>query len=174
MCMTHVSDVARYILERQGPVTTLKLQKLVYYVQAWAIAKGEPLISDTVKAWVQGPVVPSLYQQHKGLRQIAASNMTIRGRGLTDQDRAHIDSVLAYYGAMPPSYLKKLTHFERPWREARAEGERRGHASPAITVAALRSFYSGRTPEELEADFQMTVAREVMDQHKQCLARLAL
>ncbi|HSK02188.1 MAG TPA: type II toxin-antitoxin system antitoxin SocA domain-containing protein [Kofleriaceae bacterium] len=172
--MAHVFDVARYILERQGPVTTLKLQKLVYYVQAWASAKGEPLISDTVKAWVQGPVVPSLYQQHKGLRQISAADMTAHGRGLTDQDRAHIDSVLAYYGAMPPSYLKKLTHFERPWKDARAEGERLGHASPAIPVAALRAFYRGRTPEELEADFQMTVAREVMDQHKQCLARLAL
>ncbi|HWO19158.1 MAG TPA: type II toxin-antitoxin system antitoxin SocA domain-containing protein [Kofleriaceae bacterium] len=172
--MAHVLDVARHILERQGPVTTLKLQKLVYYVQAWASAQDAPLISDTVKAWAQGPVVPALFQQHKGRRQISAADMTAHGRGLTDRDRAHIDSVLAYYGAMPSAYLKELTHFERPWKEARARGEHLGHASPTITVDALRSFYRGRTPEELEADFQMTVAHEVMDQHKQCLARLAL
>jgi uncharacterized phage-associated protein len=172
--MAHVLDVASFILERLGPITTLKLQKLVYYVQAWSIAEGEPLFSDTVKAWVQGPVVPVLFQQHRGRRQIAASDITARGRGLTDLDRAHIERVLAYYGGMPPAYLKKMTHFERPWKEARADGERRGHDSPPIPVPAIRSFYRGRTPEELEADFQMTVARELMKQHAKCLARLAL
>ena len=172
--MAHVFDVARYILERQGPVTTLKLQKLVYYVQAWAIAKGELLFNDAIKAWAQGPVVPALFHEHKGRRQVTAADMKVHGRGLTEQQRAHIDSVLAYYGSLPPSYLSKLTHFESPWKDARTEGEQHGHDSPAIPVAALRSFDSGRTPEELEADYQMTVARQVMKQHDKCLARLAL
>jgi uncharacterized phage-associated protein len=173
--MAHVSDVARYILERQGPVTTLKLQKLVYYVQAWAIANGSPLFSDAIKAWAQGPVVPALFHAHKGRRSVTADDMGARApASLTEQQRAHIDSVLAYYGNLPPAYLSKLTHFESPWREARAEGEKSGQDSPPIPVAAIRAFYGGRTPEHLEADYQMTVARAVMKQHKQCLARLAL
>jgi hypothetical protein len=93
---------------------------------------------------------------------------------LTEQQRAHIDSVLAHYGNLPPAYLSKLTHFENPWREARAEGEKNGQDSPLIPVPAIRAFYSGRRPEDLAADYQMTVAREVMKRHKKCLARLAL
>lgn len=173
--MAHVFDVARYILERQGPVTTLKLQKLVYYAQAWAIAKGEPLFSDTIKAWAQGPVVPALFHQHKGHRRVTVDDMGARAStSLTEQQRAHIDSVLAHYGNLPPPYLSKLSHFESPWRDARAEGKKRGQESPAIPVQAIRAFYGGRTPEELEADYQMTVARQVMKKHEKCLARLAL
>jgi uncharacterized phage-associated protein len=173
--MAHVFDVARYILERQGPVTTLKLQKLVYYVQAWAIANGSPLFNDAIKAWAQGPVVPALFHAHKGRRSVTVDDMGARApASLTEQQRAHIDSVLAYYGNLPPAYLSKLTHFESPWRETRAEGEKSGQDSPPIPVTALRAFYGGRTPEDLEADYQMTVAREVMNQHKKCLARLAL
>jgi uncharacterized phage-associated protein len=173
--MAHVFDVARYILERRGPVTTLKLQKLVYYVQAWAVANGDPLFSDAIKAWAQGPVVPALFHAHKGRRSVTLDDMGARtSASLTEQQRAHIDGVLAYYGNLPPAYLSKLTHFESPWRNARAEGEKSGQDSPPILVSALRAFYSGRTPEELEADYQMTVAREVMKRHEKCLARLAL
>jgi uncharacterized phage-associated protein len=173
--MAHVLDVARYILERQGQVTTLKLQKLVYYVQAWAIAKGDPLFSDAIKAWALGPVVPALFQASKGRRSVTLDDMDARApMALTEQQRAHIDSVLAYYGNLPPAYLSKLTHFENPWLEARAEGEKNGQDSPPIPVTAIRAFYSGRTPEDLEANYQMTVARTVMKQHKKCLARLAL
>lgn len=172
--MAHVVDVARYILERQGPETTLKLQKLVYYVHAWAVAKGPSLISDTVKAWRQGPVVPALYHEHRGRRRIAATDLAPHGSVLTAEQRIHIDGVLSYYGGLPPKYLSEMTHHEQPWREAREFGARWGHNSPPITDEALRKFYSGRTPEDLEADFQMTVAREVMDKHAKCLARLAL
>lgn len=172
--MAALLDVAKYILERQGPVTTLKLQKLVYYAQAWSVARGQPLFDEQVKAWVQGPVVPALWHHFKKRRQATAADISSGGGGLTDAERETVDRVLGYYGGLPPSYLSKLTHHERPWQEARASGAERGHQSPAITTAALRSFYGGRTPEELEADFQMTLAGEVMDQHRQCLARLAL
>ena len=33
--MASVFDVSAYILDRQGPMTTWKLQKLVHYSQAW-------------------------------------------------------------------------------------------------------------------------------------------
>jgi uncharacterized phage-associated protein len=169
-----VIEVARYILERQGSVTTLKLQKLVYYAQAWAVVKGEPLFDDAIKAWAQGPVVPVLFHQHKGRRQITLADMTASAESLTEQQRAHIDEVLAHYGDRPPKYLSEMTHFERPWAEARAEGHQLGYESPTISVEAMRAFYGGRTPEDLEAEFQMSVARKVMQQHERCLARLAL
>jgi uncharacterized phage-associated protein len=119
--------------------------------------------------------VPALFHAHKGRRNITLDDLgTHTSAPLTEQQRAHSDSVLAHYGDLPAAYLSKLTHFEAPWREARAEGEKTGKDSPLIPVPAIRAFYSGRTPEDLEADYQMTVAREVMKRHENSLARLAL
>jgi len=172
--MARVLDVAKYILERQGRITTLKLQKLVYYAQVWAIADSEPLFQDTIKAWGQGPVVPALFQAHKRRQRVDAPDLEGDSAGLSDAERAQIDRVLAYYGGLPPAYLSKLTHYERPWSDAHKSGERHGHKSPSISVGAIRAFYSKATPQELEADYQMFVARKVMDEHAQSLAYLAL
>jgi hypothetical protein len=61
-----VHDVAAGLLSRLGSMTTMKLQKLVYYCQAWHLARyGEPLFPDEVQAWREGPVVPRLYAQHR-------------------------------------------------------------------------------------------------------------
>ena len=38
--MATALDVAKYVLEQQGPMTTLKLEKLVYYAQAWSVAEA--------------------------------------------------------------------------------------------------------------------------------------
>ena len=35
--MASVFDVAAYILQQQGAMTTWKLQKLVYYSQGWSL-----------------------------------------------------------------------------------------------------------------------------------------
>lgn len=172
--MARVLDVASYILQQQGRMTTLKLQKLVYYAQVWALADGgEPLFQDTIKAWGQGPVVPALFQAHKGRKHIDAADLGGRSDGITDAERQHIDRILACYGELPAAYLSKLTHHERPWSEAHASGERHGHKSPSISIGAIRAFYSSKTPEELQADYQLSVARKVMDEHAESLAYLA-
>jgi uncharacterized phage-associated protein len=173
--MAHVLDIARYILEQQGQITTMKLQKLVYYAQAWAVADmGEPLFTDAVKAWAQGPVVPTLFQAHKGRVRIQASDLDASGTRLSDEERLRVERVLSFYGAFPAAYLSNLTHHERPWKEAHESGDRVGHKSPTISIAAMRSFYTGKSPEELEASYQMSVARKLMDEHAESLARLAL
>lgn len=55
-----VNNVARYILERQeGRVSTMKLQKLVYYAQAWNLVWDEkPLFNSRIEAWANGPITP--------------------------------------------------------------------------------------------------------------------
>ncbi|WP_307850044.1 MULTISPECIES: type II toxin-antitoxin system antitoxin SocA domain-containing protein [unclassified Saccharopolyspora] len=42
-------------------MTAMKLQKLVYYSQAWHLVWDErPLFDEPVQAWANGPVVPDL------------------------------------------------------------------------------------------------------------------
>jgi uncharacterized phage-associated protein len=56
-----VYDVAKYILVRQGEMTTFKLHKLLYYSQAWSLVWDDaPLFSDDFYAWANGPVLPLL------------------------------------------------------------------------------------------------------------------
>lgn len=64
-----VNNVARYILERKGGhMSTMKLQKLVYYTQAWSLVWDEkPLFDSRIEAWANGPIIPDLYDQHRGL-----------------------------------------------------------------------------------------------------------
>ena len=47
-------------------ITNLKLQKLVYYAQAWSLAlNNEELFADDFQAWVHGPVLVSLYDRYR-------------------------------------------------------------------------------------------------------------
>jgi len=62
-----VYDVAKYILDKLGMITTMKLQKLVYYSQAWSLVWDEaPLYEEEIQAWSNGPVIPKLYYYHRG------------------------------------------------------------------------------------------------------------
>lgn len=62
----NVKDVAQYIvnyfIQRNNPVTSLKLQKLLYF--AWIDYfknSKEYLFNEEFEAWVLGPVVPEVY-----------------------------------------------------------------------------------------------------------------
>lgn len=136
-------DVAAYILAQQRPLTTVKLQKLVYYSQAWSLVWDEkPLFKDKIKAWASGPVATKLYCAHRGkydVRRILGGD----GRRLTKTQKDSIDTVLGFYGDKSSQWLVDLTHKERPWREAReglVPGER---GDKVISHEAMHEYYSG-------------------------------
>lgn len=141
---TTVFDVAAYILSKQSaPITTWKLQKLVYYSQAWAsVWSDNPLFSERIEAWANGPVCPDLYEQHKGQFKISALPVG-DPKILLDDERDTIDKVVDFYGKFESQYLSELTHQERPWKDARiglSPGER---GNKVIPVDALSEYYGG-------------------------------
>ncbi len=112
--MATVFDVAKYIMAESGEMTAMKLQKLVYYAQAWSLVwDEEPLFSEVIEAWSNGPVVRPLYDAHRGAFKVNASMFH---RGNTSKLKVHqkktIDAVLAYYGTKPAQWLIDLTHME--------------------------------------------------------------
>lgn len=141
---TSVFDVAAYVLKKQGSMTHMKLQKLVYYCQAWSLVWDEaPMFSETIEAWANGPVVPPLFRQLKGCFQVDLANLTTAGEvSMTAQQRETADSVLEFYGTYGSQWLSDLTHMERPWKDAR-EGMKTGErGSKPITHAAMADYYS--------------------------------
>lgn len=140
--MTSVFDVADYILEKRGKMTAMKLQKLVYYSQAWSLVwNDEPLFEERIEAWANGPVVPELYASHQG--QFLLTKLD-KGdcNNLTFTQYEAIDEVLGFYGDKTSQWISDLTHMESPWLEARkglAPGER---GNELITHAAMAEYYS--------------------------------
>jgi uncharacterized phage-associated protein len=139
--MASVHDVAAYIVKKLHPISAMKLEKLAYYSQAWSLVwDGKPLFSARIEAWASGPVIPVLYQKHRG--QFNVSSWPCGNpAGLRDRERETIDAVLKFYGDKSPFWLSELTHREGPWLEARAglaPGER-GNAE--ITYAAMVEYY---------------------------------
>ena len=138
--MATVHDVAAYILKRRGQMTAMKLQKLVYYSQAWALVWDErPIFPERIEAWANGPVVFELYDRHRG--RFKVSEWDGDYHALENSERETIEIVLDFYGKMSSQELSNLTHQEDPWREARkglGAGERGGRE---ITHAAMAEYY---------------------------------
>jgi uncharacterized phage-associated protein len=65
--MTTVFDVAKYIIEKQGSMSTMKLQKLVCYAQAWSLVWDDtPIFEQKIEAWVGSPIIKELYDAFNG------------------------------------------------------------------------------------------------------------
>ena len=139
--MTSVHDVAAYILNVTGKITTMKLQKLVYYSQAWSLVwDDEPLFKPHIQAWANGPVVPDLYTVHRGKFTVSKWTKGNVSR-LTNIQKETIEGVLNFYGDKSSQWLSERTHREKPWREARkglCPGER---GTSVIGLDKMAEYY---------------------------------
>ncbi len=139
--MANVYDVAAYILAVLDSVTAMKLQKLVYYTQAWSLVWDEaPLFEESIEAWANGPVIPALYECHKGqfkLQNISKGDPT----QLLENERDTVDKVLEFYGDKSSQWLSDLTHKEDPWLDARKGVPAGQRSNQEITHAAMAEYY---------------------------------
>ena len=123
----------------------MKLQKLVYYCQAWSLGwDGVPLFDDEFEAWANGPVSPDLFARHRG-RFVVDSNFL---NDILDYDFGSdaietMDSVLEFYGDKEPQWLSELTHKEAPWKEARVGIPVGVPCSNIITKDSMQQYYGG-------------------------------
>lgn len=145
-----VFDVACYIMSKVKQCTTMKLQKLLYYCQAWYLVWNErPLFRENIEAWANGPVIRELYNFHKGLFTITESMMNLGNPNrLSKEQKEDVDSVLKAYEPRSSQWLIEQTHLERPWQDARKglSPNERGHV--VITHAAMAEYYSSLYGQE--------------------------
>lgn len=149
--MLTVEQVANYFLlrssERLGDaMTNLRLQKLVYYAQAWhLVAVGEPLFQDDFQGWIHGPVIPHLYRAYSsfGWQPIPRSEgivINVADARACDM----LDRVWDFYGRYTAKELRDLTHGEAPWQDARRGYKSHEHCNVVITKDSMRNYYSTR------------------------------
>lgn len=140
--MANVYDAAAYILSQISETTAMKLQKLVYYSQAWHIAwSGNVLFPERIEAWADGPVSPDLFTKHKGLFRVSRIEGG-RSEALTDDERDSIGRVLEFYGKQSSQWLSDLTHKEEPWIKARGNIPDRALCKNEITPQMMETYYA--------------------------------
>ncbi|WP_166420214.1 type II toxin-antitoxin system antitoxin SocA domain-containing protein [Pseudoalteromonas sp. Z1A8] len=142
--MANEFDVVKYILKELGEISAMKLQKLVYYSQAWSLVwDEEELFSEDFEAWANGPVLRTIYEQHRGMFKVKSDTFS-KGdpKNLTEDQIDTIDSVLKFYGDKSAQWLSNLTHKESPWKDARAGLNAMDSSNEAISKGSMEEYYS--------------------------------
>ena len=153
-----VPIVILYCQSKGFTINPLKLQKLLYFIQAWHIVffKKNPLWDELPEAWVNGPVYRSVYDIFKA-KFYRNSNILYRGNEeslldelakrtrmseLTDEQQKLLFSVLDVYGAMSDEKLVISTHSATPWNKAREGFSLLERCSKCISVEDMYDYYS--------------------------------
>lgn len=143
--MASIIDVAKYILKREGSLSTMKLQKLCYYSQAWSLVWDDAeLFDEDFEAWANGPVCKELFDIHKGMFRISYNSDCLSSgdeKKLNKVQRETIDTVLDYYADKNAQWLSTLTHMEEPWKNARAGIPNGCPCSNTITKESMAMYY---------------------------------
>lgn len=159
--MNNALDVARYVInysnKKKYGVSNLKLQKIMYFIQAYFLTAeidSSPCFSERIEAWDFGPVVPEVYHEFK---QYGSGNIpTITSYILFDQnniwnshreeynsdvlsekDRKMIEAVVDSFSDYSASDLVDLTHRQAPWRNAYVP-----YQNNEITKESIRRYFS--------------------------------
>jgi len=144
-------DIADYFIwianETGSFISNLKLQKLVYYAQAWYIAlHNNPLFEEDFEAWVHGPVIPSLYQKYKSFGWQPISEDV--APGLPNDVLQFLDEVAEEYFACDAYELEQMTHAEDPWNWARGDLAPDEPSNEVIKKEWMKEFYGARVEED--------------------------
>lgn len=145
-----VENVARHILaEAGGPVSTMKLQKLCYFVQGWTLAwtNGIPLFQEDFQAWRNGPVCYELFQRHRGMYAIDRLEIPRVGTELKAWQIDLMNSALKPYLPLTGAQLSGLTHEEdTPWSDARANLSAGAPSQAVISKESILDFFQRLMP----------------------------
>lgn len=139
-------------------ISPLKLQKLLYYVQSWHIAKFDKntLFNTLPEAWVNGPVYREVYNLYKesffrnqkittSLDEIELSDKLKSAReelNLSDVQLQLIDAVLIAYSKLSDERLVLMTHNEAPWNEVRAGLSPIERSEKKMSIDTIYNFFN--------------------------------
>ena len=158
-------ELAKYVVAfsdcKGDLITNKKLQKLLYYIQAWHLVFFEgPLFDEEPQAWRHGPVYPTVYRYFKGFgyepislknvyqeEQIDCEGLKSKiaiENNISEEQQGLIQEVLLKYGRMSAFMLEVLSHEETPWiaqREGLSEFDRGDRSIPFTT---MKAYYSSK------------------------------
>jgi uncharacterized phage-associated protein len=154
--MATVRQISDYVIfrckaEGDADLSTLKLQKLLYYIQAWHLAFYKKKAFDgDFQAWIHGPVNREIYDIFKDKKYLY-SEMTLDDVenqnidvDLEKELRIHVDTILDGYAKFSATELEIMTHSEDPWMDARKGYASNERCERIISDDAMEKYYAAR------------------------------
>lgn len=147
-----ITTLAGYILKFHGPLSHLKLQKLLFYCQAYHLASFKTeLFEEDFEAWVHGPVCRNVYDIIKG-KSILYSDVEyseydfdsdiVLKDVISSEQYNLLNDVLKPLSLWTGSELETATHNEAPWLIARGDKKPNENCSAIISKEEMLKFYS--------------------------------
>ena len=155
----NVIDVSRHVInysnEKYYGVSNLKLQKLLYFIQAYfLLTKKEVCFNEKIEAWDLGPVVPVAYREFKqfGSSNIPSITYVIEKDYdniwnskvipfydvvVSDNDKKLMNAVVDKFSEYSASDLVRLTHRQKPWIDAYVP-----KGNNEITIDSIKEYFN--------------------------------
>lgn len=155
----NVLDVSRYVInysnEKGYGISNLKLQKILYFIQAYFLTseRNKPCFNEKIEAWDFGPVVPEVYHEFKSYGSTlipTVSTYIIFDKKniwnshrieyddsiIPDSDKQMINDVVDLFSEYSATSLVSLTHSQLPWKDAYIP-----HENKEITKEAIKRYF---------------------------------
>jgi uncharacterized phage-associated protein len=142
-------DVAHWFInqvdrECGDSITHLKVQKLLYFAQAYYLANfSKPLINEDFEAWVHGPVIRAVYDAFSGNGSSSLDSVKTDFNPSASVEN-YLVSFYDKYGALSAKKLEALSHKHQPWIDAREGYQPYDRCEVIITKEAIKTFYASK------------------------------
>lgn len=158
--MYKILDICSYVInysnKKEYGVSNLKLQKLLYFIQAAFLSRAdnsEACFSARIEAWDFGPVVPIAYHEFKHFGSSDIPNVSrfliiqknepwniekynYEEGSIRNKDKKEINGVIDFFSDYSAADLVEVTHNQAPWKEAYSRGR-----NTEITIEAIREYF---------------------------------
>ena len=113
-------DIAKYIIKHSYCINNLKLQKVLYFIQAeFLVSNGYPCFDDDIEAWGCGPVVPFVYRYYKMYGScMIYEDKEFDENCISERDRKLINPLIKKLEDYSSTQLTDITLHQSPWTNA--------------------------------------------------------
>ena len=156
--MNSIHDVADYIIlkvkseDEKASLINLKLQKLLYYVQAWSYGiNKKAMFYGEFEAWIHGPVNRAIYERFSPTKylysEINIADCRNKDVKFSDEETEFIDFILENYLKYSGAELERLSHNEKPWLETRGNLGVNERCDKIIAPELMMDYYGKKWKE---------------------------
>lgn len=148
-------DVAKWFINRVDrdsgdSITHLKVQKLLYFAEAWhQVLRGEDLFDEQFEAWAHGPVVRDVYTKLADYGWQALGPIDPPPPAFPVSTMEALELVVDLYDQFTAKQLEEMTHADGPWIDARGELAPEARCTNIIAKPAIKAFFEERYREAL-------------------------
>jgi len=148
--MANIIDVAKFVLEESArtsrpEVSTMKLQKICYFVQGWhlAINNVRPMFDEDFHAWKYGPVSPVLYDFCEDKVSVTTDSVEFAGvtPNLSEYQKDFISKVFAACEPYTGLQLADMTSHHEAWKNAGA-GKHKGSENALMSKDSIHNDFT--------------------------------